>query len=130
MRMYKNLSFEEPIKFRIKLRENVLNVEADKSLFGSQPFLAVKTYDERYFHDTLVLERMIFIFYQFDKDSTLLKWLKRLELHLMTISEFIDIFKTRKNKLLKKFYSHDLIPISNHICQQKKKIFITGKRDS
>lgn len=51
MRSALGLKTHSPLKFSITLENNLLHVKSDKQTFGPQPFLALKTHDERFLHD-------------------------------------------------------------------------------
>lgn len=53
MRQALNLPVEKPVNISLTLNGNKLHVEADKPIFGPQPFFALKTAEGRYFHDNL-----------------------------------------------------------------------------
>tara|TARA_B100000965_G_C19600036_1_gene762048 strand:+ start:1880 stop:3223 length:1344 start_codon:yes stop_codon:yes gene_type:complete len=53
IRQSMKLNLSSMIKLDVKLNNNVLNIKSSKNTFGPQPFLAIKTNKEEYFHDNL-----------------------------------------------------------------------------
>jgi hypothetical protein len=70
MRMALHLPKKNPIQIQIELKENRLNVELDRTFFGSQPFLAIRDQKGNLYHDNFCLtDDPLRYFYVFDDDS-------------------------------------------------------------
>ena len=44
-----------PIKFKIKIKNNVLEIKSNKKIWGMQPFLALRTHEGKYYRDDLIM---------------------------------------------------------------------------
>tara|TARA_Y200000002_G_scaffold285579_1_gene239616 strand:+ start:309 stop:1634 length:1326 start_codon:yes stop_codon:yes gene_type:complete len=58
------------LKFRVKLIKNKLYIKSNQKLFGPQPFLALKTNLNKYFHENFYIQKPFFEWiYTFDRHS-------------------------------------------------------------
>ena len=108
MRLYRNIKEEKPIEFNVSLKNNILYVNTNKRLFGSQPFLAIKTYDERYLHDNFCFgEDDYSFFYQFDKDSIPVEVVEKVGIasNDMTGNSTVYVLDIKNDNLLKKYFT-------------------------
>ena len=65
------------IRFKQKLIKNVLHIKSNKKIFGPQPFLSIKTKNNKYFHDNFDIQKPFFEWtYTFDENTFELKTIK------------------------------------------------------
>lgn len=69
IRITEDMPYEEPSKLQLSWDENRLNIAADKDIWGPQPFLAVKTTDQRYLHENLDSQGENAWSFTFDEES-------------------------------------------------------------
>ena len=70
MRLYYDLPSEEPVKFSFTFQDGKLEIKCSKPIYGSQPFLAFRTYDNTLYHDNFCFGNDNLSFhYQFDSHS-------------------------------------------------------------
>lgn len=72
------LSYEEPTKLDISWDDNKINVTANKSTWGPQPYFCFKTMDKRYIHENLDYHGGLEWSYVFDDDTVKLEQLEKI----------------------------------------------------
>ena len=55
----KSLKLKINIKFKQKLKKNILYIKSNKKIYGPQPFLSIKTKNNKYFHDNFDIQKTI-----------------------------------------------------------------------
>jgi hypothetical protein len=70
MRMYFDFPNEEPVEFSFTFNDGRLDIKCSKPIFGAQPFLTFRTFDNTLYHDNFCFgEDELSFFYQFDTHS-------------------------------------------------------------
>ena len=68
MRSALDLPEQDPIKFEIELEQGRLSIKTQLPTFGPQPFFAIQTKDNRFFHDNLDFQKPFYEWsYMFDE---------------------------------------------------------------
>jgi hypothetical protein len=73
VRSVESIPYEEPTKFNITLVDNIITIEANKALWGAQPYFCFHTMDDRYIHENLDFHGGLSWSYVFDSDTIELK---------------------------------------------------------
>ena len=67
MRTTLDMPTEAPVKLEVEVKGNRLDVHCSKTIFGAQPFLALKSFDHKMYHDNFCLgDNDQHFFYVFD----------------------------------------------------------------
>jgi len=78
VRLTENISHEEPTKLYIEFEDNKINITADKSIWGPQPYFCFKTMDKRYIHENLDYHGGLHWSYTFDEDTIKLEQIEKI----------------------------------------------------
>ncbi len=91
------------IKFKQKLRKNVIHIKSDNKIFGPQPFLSIKTKDNKYFHDNFDIQKPFYEWtYTFDENTLELEKIKSFGWAANDNygSTYITIFNSKNRKFI------------------------------
>ena len=69
VRSVESIPYEEPTKFEITLVDNLITIQANKPVWGAQPYFCFHTTDDRYIHENLDFQGGLTWSYVFDVDT-------------------------------------------------------------
>ena len=79
MRAALSLADSDPVKLTLKMEKNTLQIQADKRIFGPQPYLAFKTVEGNYLHDNVDIHQPFRHWsYTFDEHSIPLSCIEKI----------------------------------------------------